>query len=362
MKIAAFPARYVQGPGALGRFGAEVAPFARRPLVLADAGLPDGVTGALGVADGVAPRLAATAAACTDEAIAATVAEARAAGADAIAGMGGGKVIDLGRAVADAMDVPFVAIPTVAASDAPCSAVVIVYDAAGAVGRAACARVNPRLVLVDTAVIAAAPPRFLAAGIGDALATYYEAEACARSGALNKLGGQATRLALAAAAVCRDTVLDHGLAAMEECRAGTPGEAFEAVVEANILLSGLGFESGGLAAAHAIHNGLAELHETHGALHGEKVAFGTLVELVLGEASEDEIRRIATFLAAAGLPVTLAELGIGDVEAALPVIVERAIRPTDNIHNEPRPMTAAIVAEAIRRADALGLSIQSVTA
>lgn len=52
--------------------------------------------------------------------------------------------------------------------------------------------------------------------------------------------------------------------------------ALEHIVEANILLSGLGFESGGLASCHAIHNGFTVLEQTHKYYHGEKVAFGTL--------------------------------------------------------------------------------------
>lgn len=57
--------------------------------------------------------------------------------------------------------------------------------------------------------------------------------------------------------------------------------ALERVVEAHTLLRGLGFESGGLAACHAIHNGLTQLHQTHGYWHGEKVAIGVLSSLFL---------------------------------------------------------------------------------
>ena len=66
-------------------------------------------------------------------------------------------------------------------------------------------------------------------------------------------------------------------------------------MEANIYLSGVGFESGGLAAAHAIHNGLTALPETHAMLHGEKVAFGVLAQLVLEGAPEAEFFRVRDF-------------------------------------------------------------------
>lgn len=353
LATAVFPGRYVQGPGALAAFGAEAGRIARRVVALADASLPATVLAGLDTT-GTETALLQVPAACTEAAIARYRAEARALGAQAIAGLGGGKVVDLGRAVADDLGLPLLSVPTVAASDAPCSSLSVIYDDAGQVLRDRFVRSNPRLVLVDSAVIAAAPPRFLAAGIGDALATWYEAEACRRSGAANVCGGRATLLALAAARLCRDVVLADGAAALAEMRAGTPGAAFERVVEANILLSGLGFESGGVAAAHAIHHGLAQLPGTHGALHGEKVAFGVLVELALNDAPGDELLAIARFNLSVGLPVTLADLGLTDPAAALPVIVARALRKGEILWNEPVPPTPASVSAAILRADAAG--------
>jgi hypothetical protein len=66
-------------------------------------------------------------------------------------------------------------------------------------------------------------------------------------------------------------------------------------VEANILLSGIGFESGGLASAHSVHNGLTALEETHAYYHGEKVAFGVLVGLQLTAAPPEESADLIRF-------------------------------------------------------------------
>lgn len=352
-RTAVFPARYVQGPGALGRLGTECAPFAQKVLCLADKTLPDGIAGQLG-GDGAELIVSPTPPHCTMEAIAGVVAEAGKTGADAVAALGGGKVIDLGRAAADDLGLPFVSVPTIAASDAPSSALAVIYDDEGRVVSDQFVRSNPQLVLVDSAVIAAAPARFFAAGMGDALATYYEAVACKRSGAGNLCGGQQTRLAMGVAELCRDTILGHGAIALEETKSGNPGEAFEAVLEANILLSGIGFESGGVAGAHAIHHGLAELPETHGALHGEKVAFGVLVELALRDASDSEIAEIAWFNSLVGLPLTLEALGISDADSAIPVIARRATQAGEIIHNEPFPVDRPMVEAAIRRADTIG--------
>lgn len=356
-----FPARYVQGPGALAAFGAEAARIGNSVLLLSDATLPEAALAGLD-ATGVTLHMEHVTPDCTDAAISERVAQGRALGVAAVAGFGGGKVIDLARATADALNLPMISVPSSAASDAPCSALAVVYDNSGQVVRDQFVRWNPRIVLVDTSVIAAAPARLLSAGMGDGLATYYEALACHRSGAANMASGAQPRLAMAAAELCRDTILEHGGAALAEHRAGAPGRAFEAVVEANILLSGLGFESGGVAAAHAIHHGLAELPETHHALHGEKVAFGVLVELALNSASDDEISDVARFCQSVVLPVCLSDLGIADTDAALPIITARATRDGEVIFNEPVEITPDTVRAAILRADALGQSIKGHTA
>ena len=65
------------------------------------------------------------------------------------------------------------------------------------------------------------------------------------------------------------------------------------MIEANTYLSGVGFESGGLAAAHALYNGLTAIPDAHHYYHGEKVAFGTLTQLVLENAPVEEIETVA---------------------------------------------------------------------
>ena len=61
--------------------------------------------------------------------------------------------------------------------------------------------------------------------------------------------------------------------------------------------------------AHAIHNGLTVLEECHGMYHGEKVAFGTIAQLVLENAPAKELEEIIDFCIELGLPVTLKQLG-----------------------------------------------------
>src|SRR5699024_12418424 len=98
-----------------------------------------------------------------------------------------------------------------------------------------------------------------------------------------------TIAAKAIAEKCEQVLFEYGHLAYESVKAKVVTPALEYIVEANTLLSGLGFESGGLSAAHAVHNGFTALDgDIHKLSHGEKVAFGTLVQLALEDRSLEE--------------------------------------------------------------------------
>jgi glycerol dehydrogenase len=275
--------------------------------------------------------------------------------AQVIVGAGGGKVLDTARAAAADLDLPVVNCPTVASSDAPCSALSVIYTEEGVFHEYRFYRKNPDLVLVDTQVIAQGPPRLLVAGMGDALATWFEAKTCVAGHVKNMRGGASTQSALALAELCYRTLLEDGAEALRavETRVVTP--ALERLVEANTLLSGLGFESSGLAAAHAVHNGLTAAPATHAYFHGEKVAYGLLVQLVLEGQSRSVVEQVLHFATLVGLPVTLAEIGLAELPGELLLqVAARATAKGESIHNEPFPVRPDMVADAIRGADALG--------
>ena len=115
---------------------------------------------------------------------------------------------------------------------------------------------------------------------------------------------------MALAKLCYETLISDGIQAKLALEAGVCTPSVEKIIEANTLLSGLGFESGGLAAAHAIHNGLTVLEDCHHMYHGEKVAFGTITQLVMENAPKKSWLRLSASALKQGLPVTLAELGI----------------------------------------------------
>ena len=263
--------------------------------------------------------------------------------------------MDTAKAVAHPAGLPLVIVPTIASTDAPTSSLSVVYDEDGAFKEYRFFGRNPDAVVVDTEVIAGAPVRFLVAGMGDGLATYFEADASSRTRKRAMAGGGPTIAALTLARLCYDTLLEHGLAARLAVEQGAVTPAVEKVVEANTLLSGLGFESGGLAAAHSIHNGLTVLPGTHHYWHGEKVAFGTISMLMLEERPAEVAEEVVDFCLEVGLPVTLEDIGVGDASREdLGKVAEAACAEGETIHNEPFEVHPRMVLDAMLAADAFG--------
>lgn len=131
--------------------------------------------------------------------------------------------------------------------------------------------------------------------------------------------------------------------------------AVDNLIEACIFLSGIGFESGGVAAAHAIHNGLTVLNETHPMLHGEKVAFGTLVQLVLEDAPQDEIGKVMKLCIELDLPICLEQLGVTDItEQKVMAVAAASCDMNDTMGNMPFAVTTSDVCEAIFKTNQMG--------
>ena len=281
--------------------------------------------------------------------------KARQFGAGVIVGVGGGRAIDTAKAVSVDLDSSLVIVPTVASNDAPCSALSVQYKENHTLDRFLILKRNPDVVLVDSKIIAEAPTRYFVAGMGDALATWFEAHTCTKSSAKNLPGGVATSAALALARLCYDTLMAYGVSAKLaiDKKALTP--AVEMVIEANVLLSGLGFESGGLAAAHGIHEGLHALEGAEHCLHGELVAFGTLAQLVLENYPKEDISRVIDFCNSVGLPVTLRQLGVKDTSSdKLMRAAEVACLEGLTTHNSYFEINPELILGAIIGANALG--------
>jgi len=276
---------------------------------------------------------------------------------DFVAGLGGGKVIDTARVAAKKMGIPFISMPTIAATDAPTASACVVYDQRGVIVDYFTTR-NPDYVLVDTRVIAEAPARFLVSGMGDALATWFEAETCDTHYFKNVAGGFNLRALMAIAKLCYENLLTYGVAALRACENNITSHALEYIVETNILLSGLGFESGGLSTAHGIHDCLCHLPGTHDYYHGEKVAIGTLAGLFLENKPLRLIDEVYGFCESVGLPTSLADIGIGEVsDEELRLAIKAVLANQDSyIHHVRFDLNEENILAALRMADATGRS------
>ncbi len=359
-KVIIAPGKYVQGAGEMNNLGTYVAKLGKKALCLIS---PSGLKRSQATIDASFAATDATVVydafngECSKNEINRLVEIVKANGIDVIVGVGGGKTLDTSKAVAYYNNLPVAIVPTIASTDAPCSALSVVYTDEGVFEEYLWLPANPNLVLVDTDVVVKAPARLLVSGMGDALATYFEARACEASGASSCAGGLPTVAAMALAETCYNTLIEEGELAKMACEAKVCTKAVENVVEANTLLSGIGFESGGLAGAHAIHNGFTVLPQCHHMYHGEKVAFGTIAQLVLENSPEEELYEVIDFCVRVGLPVTLEQLGITEVKPEeIMAVAEATTVEGETIHNMPFKVTAKDVYAAIMAADVIGKS------
>ncbi len=289
-RIIQSPGKYIQGADVINRLGEYLKPLAERWLVVGDKfvlGFAQSTVEKSFKDAGLVVEIAPFGGECSQNEIDRLRGIAETAQCGAILGIGGGKTLDTAKALAHFMGVPVAIAPTIASTDAPCSALSVIYTDEGEFDRYLLLPNNPNMVIVDTKIVA------------------------------------------------------------------TP--ALERVIEANTYLSGVGFESGGLAAAHAVHNGLTAIPDAHHYYHGEKVAFGTLTQLVLENAPVEEIETVAALSHAVGLPITLAQLDIReDVPAKMRIVAEAACAEGETIHNMPGGATPDQVYAALLVADQYG--------
>ncbi|MFH1241900.1 MAG: glycerol dehydrogenase [Pseudomonadota bacterium] len=362
VKIMIAPNRYIQGPGVTNETGTYISHLGSRFFFVG------GPTAASIVSDRISENFRdlsleyhfeVFSGECTRSSAAELSQKARDFSAEVLVGVGGGRVIDTAKAVSHDLDSRLVIIPTVASNDAPCSALAVQYTDNHVLDRFLILKRNPDVVLVDSKIIAEAPTRYFVAGMGDALATWFEASTCTKSSAKNLPGGITTSAALTLAKLCYETLLEYGVSAKLAVDKNAVTPAVEMVIEANILLSGLGFESSGLAAAHGIHEGLGALKGSHRPLHGELVSFGTLAQIVLENYPRDEIAKVIDFSNAVGLPVTLRQLGVTDtspenlMEAARVACMEGLTTHNSYFDIDPEMILGAIIG-----ANALGEASQ----
>lgn len=353
------PQKYIQGKGVLGEIGHYVTLFGSKALVVW------GPRTKAAVSDAVIPSLEKEGieyieemfpGECTRENAARFATVAQENNVKVIVALGGGKILDCAKGAANSINLPIIVVPTIAATDAPTSGLSVWYNDEGDYVDFELWRFNPNIVMVDTAVIAKAPARQFVSGIGDALSTWLEAETSFKGRSGTCALGLPPLAVMAIAKKCYETLLEYGIEAKSAIEQQVVTPAVEKCVEANVLMSGIGFESGGLASAHSVANALPFFPETHHFYHGEKVAFGIVTQLCIDEdMPAAEIYKVVDFLIDVGLPVCFEDLNMQDVNRERIISFgEVAAGPGALAHNHPFEVTPESIAHAMIAADALG--------
>lgn len=340
LSLTVAPARVLRGFQALEQSGEAIARLGQRPLVLGGdrtlAALSPQLQSILEKQQ-LSYSFASYSPDCSEASLAALREAVASHQADFIIGLGGGKAMDTAKLLAYQCKLPVVTVPTSAATCAAWTALSNVYSDGGAflydVGLDRC----PDLLVLDYSLIQTAPQRTLVAGIGDALAKWYEASVSSGDSPLTLIIA-----AVQQARVLRDILFQKSADALKE-----PGsDVWREVVDAAVLLAGVIGGLGGAqcrtVAAHAVHNGLTHLPAAHDALHGEKVAYGILVQLRLEEMIQGKHlaasarQQLLKFYAEIGLPQTLDDLGLGHITLAeLRQAAEIACSANSDIHRLP---------------------------
>ena len=353
------PKKYVQGPGALKEIGSLISVIGKKPVLLWDKTVKS-IVGKTVIESLKSAKIEYTdidfQGDCTRREVDRIVGIIKESQADISIGFGGGKTLDAAKAAAIDTGIRIVTCPTIAATDSPTSAATVWYDDDGNCTGFDCWPFNPDLVLVDSAVIVKAPARTLVAGMGDALSTWVEAKVALQTGTGNLAGGRSTLAAMAIAKLGYDILIEHGVQAKLAAEAGALTPSVEKVIEANILHSGLGFESGGLASAHMIANCLPSFKQCRHLMHGEEVAFGVISQLCMDKAvTMNEVYEAVDFMISVGLPVTFAELNLQGIDRQdLKAIGDIAAAEGSLCQSHCFKVTSDAVVDAMIAADALG--------
>jgi len=271
---------------------------------------------------------------------------------DTFIGMGGGQAMDINKAVAASFRKNWISFATALTTDAPTFTHTVINNP-GAQNELMFHYKNPDYVVVDTDITIKAPGWMLVSGIGDALATYFEAQASYANNNVCNAGLEdyrPTLLGLTSAKLCCDILLKDGVAAMRAAKQHLRTPAYENVVEATTLLSGVGCENTGVSIAHGLQAGFGVLPKHFP--HGVGVGFCVLVQLIVE--NSERFPEIFEFNKAIGLPVCTADLAIPAEERdeLLEKLVDGVYGKRWQVMNQPHFYEKSTLVDAIKYLDA----------
>lgn len=276
--------------------------------------------------------------------------------ADMIIAIGGGRLLDTAKLVAEIFDCEYITVPTLASNCAPYTPIGAIYNAVGhTFNRVAYFPRAPYATVVDWDIIATTPEDYLVAGIGDTLAKWYEMEGITRPRrdsltAFSQMG-------FSAAQTIRTILQRTAVPAVVALRKGQVTADLVAIADTIIGIAGTvgGFAGadGRMAGAHAIHNGLSYVDETHEILHGSKVAYGILVQLAY-TGDDDEIRALLPFYQQVGLPTNLSDLHVvRDLKVKKALVADWAAADTESFRLIDPDISSEKVLAAMDKVEAL---------
>ncbi|OKO80938.1 hypothetical protein AC629_26485 [Bradyrhizobium sp. NAS80.1] len=361
-KIIGFPSLYVQGPQALRKLGPWLNGIAESKFAAALVDpfvMPifEAAAQEIEREHAIQVKLFAFSGECTRREIDRLVALMEGTPFDAIIGVGGGKALDTAKAVAHALSAPIAIVPTIASSDAPTSRLMAIYDENHKIIEVPRLRRNPDAVFVDTSIVRSAPRRFFIAGIGDAITKKFEVADSRAAGLPNFFEDAPTELSSLLADRCYEVIRSDTMTALEMFGQDTPSaaasEAFERIVEATVLYSGLAFEGGGLSVAHGLLRGLTPYPQTQHVLHGELVTYGLMVQLAAKEVDDHCLLDIRQFLSRIGLPVCLADIGLNSASSDDIATIAALAFETPYLKARSNELSAQRIANAMSRIEGL---------
>jgi glycerol dehydrogenase len=360
--LAIAPAQLLRGNGTLSQLPKYLSRYGNKALVIAGA-TANQITASYFKNTDLEIIYAPAIADCTDTNLAILRETVQQSKPHVVIGIGGGKVLDAAKLIAHQSKLPIATVPTTGATCAAWTALSNVYDADGAFAYDVTLDRCPDLMVVDYDVIATAPQRTLISGIGDAIAKWYESSVSS--------GSSEKTMVIAAvqeARILRDILFQKAATAI----ASPNSDIWREVVDATVCLAGAIGGIGGAncrtVAAHAVHNALTHLPQAHDTLHGEKVAYGILVQLRLEEFQGNQLaassrHQLLKFYQEIGLPNSLADLGLSQVTIAeLEDISAIACQPHSDIHRLPFSVSPSqILAAMVSTTSPILTNIQNIS-
>src|SRR5215471_4235428 len=241
----------------------------------------------------------------------------RAASYEAVAGIGGGKIIDVTKFAAHMAGIPMVAVATNLAHDGIASPVSSLEHESG---KGSYGVVPPVAVLVDLDRVRAGPPRMVRSGIGDVVNNLsaiadWELAAADRGEPVDGLAVTLARTAAQAVLHQPGTIDD---------------DDFLTVLAESLILSGMAMTVAGSSrpasgGCHEILYAIDQLYPGTGN-HGELAGVGALFCTYL-RGDDQGCALLAACLARHGLPRTPADLGLSRAEFTKAVLHAPATRP-----------------------------------